>query len=529
VTSLGLLRLYAETAITLTIALALARLAWSSLRRFETRPRLWSTLSYGLLIAAAGAPLAERVLSPRAAAFAPRVQVWSGTTADHARLSVRIGGAAGRARGSSDVWRGSLSPGIVEGLAAIVATVCAFGIARLARLYARLRRHCEALPVLRRQGRVRVCLSDRDGVPFSAWTGTHAYVVLPVDVFGERAHRRLALAHEIEHLRRRDTAWVYVVAALRALFPWHPAVSGWSTFLARLQDVACDQALIARGAAPAEYGECLLRAVAGVDRGPASVPIGACLVASGDRFLRRRIEMLIDTRRRQSKWLVPAIGAASLALVGLGASAARDTVADRRVSLTEAQQIARELARDTGFQVPLDETVLAQLNEMVGAPERRAYWTAALDRASEARPQIAVILTRHQVPPALAAVALFESGFRNLPADPTGKVRGVGLWQFIPETAAHFGLRVDKEVDQRLDPLLATAAAARYLDHLHAELGDWPLSIAAYNHGEQAVRVAIARRGTRSAAELVRQGELSSYSSGVLAAMLLSQRPALLR
>jgi membrane-bound lytic murein transglycosylase D len=527
--SLDLLRLYAETAVMLTVALGLARLAWASLRRFETRAGLWARLSYGLLIAAVAAPLAARTLLPRSGGFAPRVQVWSGPVEDGTRLSVGIGGASRRAPGALGTWQGSLRLGIVDGAAVIVMIGAIFGMVRLACLYARLRRHCERLPVLRRQGRVRICVSDEDRVPFSAWTGRRAYVVMPVDSVEDRARFRLTVAHEIEHLRRRDTTWAYVVAALRALFPWQPALSGWSRFLGRLQDVACDQALVERGVAPAEYGECLLRAVESSNLRSVYAPIGACLVGSGGRFLRRRIEMLVDNRRRQAKWLVPAVGAVCLALLGLTGTVGRASVADRRVSLAEARQVADELERESGFRVTLDEPVLAQLNEMVGAPERRGYWQAALERAPAVRPQMVEILKRHQVPQVLAAVALFESGFRNLPADPTGKVRGVGFWQFIPDTAVHFGLRVDKEVDQRLDLALATDAAARYLKELHAEFGDWPLSIAAYSHGGAAVRGVIARRGTRAADALIKQGELSSYSSGVLAAMLLTQRPELLR
>jgi membrane-bound lytic murein transglycosylase D len=172
---------------------------------------------------------------------------------------------------------------------------------------------------------------------------------------------------------------------------------------------------------------------------------------------------------------------------------------------------------------------VAQLNDMVGAPERRAFWSAALERGAVVRPQIVETLRRHELPTVLAAVALLESGFRSLPPDPTGKVRGAGLWQFIPETARHFGLRVDQEVDERLDPALAADAAARYLKELHAEFDDWPLSIAAYTHGGGAVRSTVARTGTRDAAALVQRGELSDYSSAVLAALLLTQRPDLVR
>ncbi len=68
-----------------------------------------------------------------------------------------------------------------------------------------------------------------------------------------------------------------------------------------------------------------------------------------------------------------------------------------------------------------------------------------------------------------------------------------GLWQFMLATGKQYGLEVNSLVDERMDPIKSSTAAARYLHDLHNIFGDWALSIAAYNCGPENVNKAIAR------------------------------------
>src|SRR5690606_6877825 len=68
-------------------------------------------------------------------------------------------------------------------------------------------------------------------------------------------------------------------------------------------------------------------------------------------------------------------------------------------------------------------------------------------------------------------------------------------WQFMPATGREYRLYVNRHVDDRMDPELATEAAIKYLKALHRMFGDWELALAAYNCGPGNVRKAIRRSG----------------------------------
>lgn len=72
----------------------------------------------------------------------------------------------------------------------------------------------------------------------------------------------------------------------------------------------------------------------------------------------------------------------------------------------------------------------------------------------------------------------------NLNPSARGRDGSVGLWQFQPRTARAYGLRVSKNVDDRLCPRKSTKAAVKYLRHLKSKFRSVELTIAAYQLGE---------------------------------------------
>jgi len=84
------------------------------------------------------------------------------------------------------------------------------------------------------------------------------------------------------------------------------------------------------------------------------------------------------------------------------------------------------------------------------------------------------------------------------------KYGAAGLWQLMPRTGRQF-LRVNYSVDERLDPWIATKAAAKYLLQNYRRLGEWPLAITAYNHGAGGVERAARSLGTTDIADIAFQ------------------------
>jgi soluble lytic murein transglycosylase-like protein len=516
-----------ETALLLAVALGLFAGAVALCERLGgvQAARPWLRVGYALFLAALVMPLAVRWLAPPAPLFTPPMQVWSGMSGGNAHFGLALtgsggGSAPGAVRGAPFVGETGIAA-----LAALLLAATGLGLLHLGRGTLRLRRLCAGLVPFRQIGRVSLCVSEDARVPFSAWTGRHAYVVLPAPFLLEPARLRLAVAHELQHLRARDTGWAYVAALGPALFPWHPAAHAWVRLLSRLQELACDQRLARRrSVSPRDYGECLIWAAElGTGSSPAPAVVVPMLDGSGP-FLERRVRRLLAPSRRLGR--AAALPAAVLSVVVMAAVAtvSHGAVSDRRISASQAQAVAARVAERGGLRITVDDTVLAEIDRVVATAESRAAFAAGLQRMVPYRQPMEAALARYGVPVELLAIPQAESRFRILPEANT-RLRSAGIWQFIPQTARGFGLRVDGDVDERLDPAREVEAAAAFLAQSYAEFKDWPLAIAAYNSGPPRLRMVIARAGTRDTGELVRRGALNPYVSAVLAAVLLMNAP----
>ncbi len=129
----------------------------------------------------------------------------------------------------------------------------------------------------------------------------------------------------------------------------------------------------------------------------------------------------------------------------------------------------------------------------------RERFLEGVQRSARYLPRMEQIFRDEGLPIELTRLPLIESSFNTFAYS---KVGAAGMWQFMPATGRVF-LRVDDAVDERLDPFVATRAAARFLRQNYDRLGTWPLAITAYNHGPGGMARAVREVGTTDIGEIV--------------------------
>jgi len=124
----------------------------------------------------------------------------------------------------------------------------------------------------------------------------------------------------------------------------------------------------------------------------------------------------------------------------------------------------------------------------------REYARMVLRRQSLYMPIFEKYLKQYGMPDELKYLSIVESGLNPKALSRSG---ALGLWQFIPSTGKHMGLRIDSHFDDRMSVEKSTEAACKYLKSLYRSTGNWHLALAAYNCGPGNIMKAVRRCGKK--------------------------------
>ena len=225
-------------------------------------------------------------------------------------------------------------------------------------------------------------------------------------------------------------------------------------------------------------------------------------------------------------------------LADLGAAASLDHGKFEKAPLEDILQMTfpvdpklkdrvREQVAATTSQLPLsvNDSVLGYINYFSNRGHRTLL--NGLERSGKYRPMIMRILDEEGVPRELIHLAQAESGFM---ARAVSRMAAGGMWQFLKFRGNEYGLKQTPYTDDRMDPEMATRAAARHLRDLYQEFGDWYLAIAAYNCGPGVIEKAVERTGYADFWELRARGvlpaETTNYVPIILAMTIMEKNAA---
>jgi len=176
-----------------------------------------------------------------------------------------------------------------------------------------------------------------------------------------------------------------------------------------------------------------------------------------------------------------------------------------------------------GEQVPLeDPDVRERLDRELHV---NTFWHSntifLLKRGHRWLSDIKRIISGYGIPADIQYLAVIESDLLNV----VSPSNAVGFWQLLKDTAIEYGLEVNKEVDERYDPLKSTEAACKYLVKAHGKFGNWTNAAASYNIGMRGLQKGFDKQGVTSYYDLLLGEETKRYVFRAIAVKSIFEHP----
>lgn len=377
---------------------------------------------------------------------------------------------------------------------------------------------------------IQISISQTAESPY-CWSLFHNhYVIIPSSYLDNAQALKLALRHELQHIRQGDTVWLHVLALLHCINYWNPFIKLWIKFFDELQEFSCDEKVVLRKkTSPVDYAQCLVNAA----QQQGSIP-SATLGIQGlaQSLIYRRVNMLFNYRKKETKKLslISAYIISFFAAVST-AYAVNSAPLNTTLSQQQIENLIKKSHFDSSFQVAATPEVVQQLNAILSSETARTQMRDSIERMQQYQPVIQGGLKKRSMPNELLAVPLVESGYRALDQS-KNPVLAAGIWQIIPETAKRFGLILNEHRDDRLDTRLSTTAALSYLQENHGQFKDWSLAVMAYEIGEKQTAELIEKTGSKKIWNLAHSEHapknLSNFMATFQAELIIMQNPSLI-
>ncbi|MGA3068810.1 MAG: LysM peptidoglycan-binding domain-containing protein [Terracidiphilus sp.] len=173
----------------------------------------------------------------------------------------------------------------------------------------------------------------------------------------------------------------------------------------------------------------------------------------------------------------------------------------------------------------VNDYVAAYINFFANTQKGHNTLLHSFQRAGRYKAMIQRVMAEEGVPQDLIYLAVAESGFQ--PRALNRRSGAGGMWQFMPH--GDYGLARSAYLDERFDPEKSTRAYARYMKFIYDQLGDWYLSMAAYDWGAGNVQRAVQKTGYADFWELYKRNNLpaetKNYVPEILAAIIIANHP----
>ena len=135
-----------------------------------------------------------------------------------------------------------------------------------------------------------------------------------------------------------------------------------------------------------------------------------------------------------------------------------------------------------GMKLELTDKARRDIQSSVDALYRsEKFFNLRLEQVDLYMPVIEPIFVQYGVPEEFKYLVIQESG---LVPDAVSSSNAVGFWQFKEASAEELDLRVDNQVDERMNIVSATEGAAKYLLRSNAEFDNWIYSLQSYMVGQ---------------------------------------------